>query len=309
MTYRLFALLSVIGFLMISFTSPAYAVGLKNNSMVSDTTITLGDVFYDLPRDADRVLGAAPRPGEEMVLNARTLLRIARAMDLSWRPSSTTDHVVIRSDATLIDHDMIRSHLRDALSDQNVFGDYDITLPVQYHQITLPAQYAAEMEVTRVHYDQNTQRFEAIIAAPSAENPVQQMHVRGTIEPVIQVPVVTENVQNGRIIRASDIEYITIRENTFNQKTIADAQSLIGMTARRVLIAGRPIKDGDIVAPQMISRGEIVTLALLSGTMNITTQVKALQNGARGEVIRVVNLSSNKTMQARVESAGRVVVE
>lgn len=304
MAYRILAL-----FLVIGFAFPAYAVGLKNNSMVSDTTITLGDVFYDLPRGADRVLGAAPKPGEEMVLNARTLLRIAKAMDLSWRPSSSTDHVVIRSDATLIDHDMIVTRLRDALSDQNVFGDYEITLPVQYHQITLPAQYPPEMDVTRVHYDQNTQRFEAVIAAPSAENPVQQIHVRGTVAPVIQVPVLKYNVQNGRIIQTRDIEYITIRENTFNQKTIIDAQSLVGMTARRVLIAGRPIKDSDIVAPQMVSRGEIITLALSNGVMNITTQVKALQNGAVGDVIRVVNLSSNKTMQARVDSAGRVVVE
>jgi len=304
MAYRILAI-----FLMIGFAFPAYAIGLKNNSMVSNSTITLGDVFYDLPRDADRILGAAPKPGEEMVLNARTLLRIAKAMDLSWRPSSSNDHVIIRSDATLIDHVLISAQLRNALSDQNVFGDYEITLPVQYHQITLPAEYPAEIEVTRVHYDQNTQRFEAVIAAPSAENPVQQMHVRGTVDPVIQVPVVRDNVQNGRIIQPRDIEYITIRENTFNQKTVVDAQSLIGMTARRVLIAGRPIRDNDIVAPQMISRGEIITLALSNGAMNITTQVKALQDGARGDVIRVVNLSSNKTMQARVDGAGRVVVE
>lgn len=304
MAYRILAL-----FIMIGFALPAYAVGLKNNSMVSNSTITLGDVFYDLPRDADRVLGAAPKPGEEMVLNARTLLRIAKAMDLSWRPSSSRDYVVIRSDATLIDHDMISAKLRDALSEHNVYGDYEITLPVQHHQITLPAQYPPEMEVVRIHYDQSSQRFEAVIAAPSAKNPVQQMHVRGSVDPVIQVPVVRDNLQNGRIIQSRDLEYITIRENEFNQNTVVDAQSLIGMTARRVLIAGRPIRDNDIVAPQMISRGEIVTLALSNGAMNITTQVKALQNGARGDVIRVVNLSSNKTMQARVDSAGRVVVE
>lgn len=301
--------LVVLIFSLCGFALPVHSVGLKENSVVSGSTITLGDVFYDLPRDEDRVLGAAPGPGKDMVLNARTLLRIARAMDLPWRPVSAQDHIVIRSDATIIDEEMIVAHLQDALTAEGVYGAYELEIPVQYQQITLPASYDAMMDVARISYDQSTRRFNAVIAAPSIDNPVQQVQISGIVTPVIRVPVMIENIQNGRIIRESDIDYITIREQAFNQSTIADAQSLVGMTARRVLLAGRPIREADIIAPQIIARGETVTLALSVGSMSITTLAKALQNGAKGDIIRVVNTSSNKTMQARVVGAGSVVVE
>ncbi len=57
---------------MIGFAQSASAVSLKYNTLVEDNVITLGDVFTGLDRKADKVLGPAPRPGQDMTLNART---------------------------------------------------------------------------------------------------------------------------------------------------------------------------------------------------------------------------------------------
>ncbi len=287
---------------------PAHAVGLKENSIVTDNTIKLGDVFYDLPRDADRVLGSAPRPGQEMVLNAKTLLRIALALDLPWRPVTTADHVVLRREATVIDETQIKENLRAAFIDDGVYGDYEIVVPTQYREIILPHDQPAEFDVTRLNIDTARKTFEATISAPSRDNPIQQFHMTGRLFPVIQVPILKTNIQNGRSITANDIDYIKVRERDFSQGTVADAQSLIGMTARRMLIAGRPLKENELTPPQAVERGEMVMLSLRAGTMNITTQVKALQNGAKGDIIRVVNMSSNQTLQAIITDDNAVTV-
>jgi len=284
----------------------SYAVGIKENSIITDNTIKLGDIFYGLTRDENRILGNAPQPGKDMVLNARTLLRIAKALDLPWRPSSNADQVVLRRDATIISYSQIKETLYTALYDEGIYGDYEISIPARYQKIILPANEPAKISVTNINIGSNRNVFEITLAAPSAQNPIQQIKVKGQIHQVIHVPVLSNNIENGRMIRPSDIKIITIKEKNFSKGIIVDANKLIGMTAKRMLIAGRPIKEAEVIAPQMVERGQIVTLSLNKGTMNISTQVKALENGAKGDVIRVVNLSSNKSLQAIVTGNNQV---
>lgn len=288
--------------------SAAYAIGLKDNSLLNDDTIKLGDIFYDLKENEDRVLGNAPRPGQDMVLDANTLLRIAIAMDLSWRPNSNADHITLRRDATIIDYNQIEEALHTALYDEGVFGEYELSVPQSNRQIILPPNQEATFIITDFSVDQRRNTFEATIAAPSAENPIQHIRFSGQMEPVITVPVLLENVENGRTIKARDLTTMKIKERGFGRDTIIDVQSLIGMTARRMLIAGRPIREAEIIAPQIIDRGQVVTLSLKNAVMNITTQVKSLENGAKGDVIRVLNTSSNQTIQAIVTGENEVTV-
>lgn len=278
----------------------ASALGLKENSMITDNTIKLGDVFYGLQRDEDRVLGIAPRPGEDMVLNAKTLLRIALALDIPWRPSSATDQVVLRRAATIIERKAIEDKIMEALIALGTYGDFGINIPAQYTQISLPADQPAEMEIVNMTVDSSNKNFKAIVAAPSAANPIQRFEISGSIQPMVSVPVVKENIQTGRIINASDLEFIQIKESDFTSDTIADAQSLIGMTSRRLILAGHPVKESETIAPKIIARGDVVTLNLQQGVLSLSTQAKALENGAKGDLIRVVNTASNQTLQAEV---------
>ncbi len=132
--------------------------------------------------------------------------------------------------------------------------------------------------------------------------------ISGKISPVIQVPVLVENLQNGYIITKNDIEYISIKEREYSKDMIVDADALVGMTARRIVLADRPVRKSDLIAPQVVERGSIVNMSLANSIMQITTQAKALQNGATGDIIRVVNTASNQTLQARVTGPNEVVV-
>lgn len=295
--------------LLIGFSSSfAHAIGLKENSIVESGEITLGDVFYNLPRDEDRVLGAAPRPGQNMVLNARTLLRIALAMDLPWRPSNSTDSITLTRAATVIDYDQITDSLKQALAESGMNGNYDMAIPAQYQKIILPQDQPATLEVTRFTTDADRKTFQATIAAPSKDNPIQQFQINGRISAVIEVPVLSENVHAGEVIRDHHIKYMNVKERDFSRDMIVETEQLIGMTARRVVIADRPIRSAEIIAPQVIERGEIVTLAVNAGFMKLTAQARALQDGAKGDIIRVVNTASNQTVRAVVTGERQVAV-
>ena len=297
-------------FMVFMLTVPlqkSMAMGLKENVVVTANTIKLGDIFYGLPKDKDRVLGISPRPGEKMVLNARTLLRIALALDLPWRPASSGDQVSIQRDATIIKRGMIEENIKQALVKQEgLHGSFALTIPADYSQIVLPNDQPASLDVTDISLDRYRNTLEVTIAAPSRENPIQKIHVKGSVFPLILVPVLKTNIKNGHIISADDIDFIEIREKDFVQGTIVDEQSLIGMTPRRLAVAGRPLRGNDIIAPRIISRGEYVTMVLNSGALSLTAMGKALENGSKGEIIRVVNVSSNITVQAVVTGQKQV---
>lgn len=300
--------LSLTGCLCI-LALPAHAgIGIKENSIITDNTIKLGDVFYGLEHEQDRVLGAAPRPGDDMVLDARTLLRVALAIGLDWRPTSNDQHVRISRKATIISKEHMEAQIMEALLAEDVYGDYALKIPGYYKDIVLPYDQPASMDITDINIDTDRKNFSVTIAAPSADNPIQHFTVSGVMQPVIEVPVLRENLARGRIIRETDIDLIKIPETEFTRNTIGTIEELIGMSPRRLVTAGKAIQITDLVAPQIVARGELITISLNEGTLSLTTQVKALESGAKGDVIRVVNINSNTSLQAQIIGEKQVAV-
>lgn len=301
--------LGVITLLMIVIIpQTASAVSLKQTSIINDTTIKLGDIFAGLETNADKVLGPAPQPGSDMVLNAHTLMRIAVALDLPWRPSSSAEQITLKRAATVIDHTMIDETLKTALAEKGIPGKFNL-LYGNAQQIILPIDQKQTVEIASLKLSPDLNHFEATLAAPSAKTPLQTIDITGKIEQLIEVPVLNAAMQNGDIIDENDLEFINMRSDQLNHDTVVNADDLLGMTPRRLLTPGKVIKAGEVQPPQIVGRGELVTMVFTSGSLTLTAQGKALENGAKGDVIRVVNASSNRTIQAKVSNYKEVTVE
>lgn len=90
--------------------------------------------------------------------------------------------------------------------------------------------------------------------------------------------------------------------------TLADPRAAIGMEARVMLYAGRPIRPGDLGAPALVTRNQIVTLWYRQGGLAITAEGRALGRAAQGERLRVMNLASRSTVTGTVTENGEVIV-
>jgi flagellar basal body P-ring formation protein FlgA len=89
---------------------------------------------------------------------------------------------------------------------------------------------------------------------------------------------------------------------------LAGADDAIGLEARIAIYAGRPIKAGDLVAPALIDRNQIISLSYQTGALTILAEGRALARGGVGDVIRVMNLASRSTVSGRVAADGTVQV-
>jgi flagella basal body P-ring formation protein FlgA len=296
-------------FLYLFIASSANAVDLKQNSIIEGSVITLGDIFYNLPHNEDKVLGPAPRPGADMVLNARTLLRIAIALDLPWRPASNAEHIVLERAATLISAEDIENELIDAIKTEGYNGEFELALPRSTTEMILPQDQSGAFEISDLQVDTQRDHFSAIISAPDANNPIQTMRVAGKMHPIVQVPVLSDTFRNGSIIRKRDITFQKHRAKSLNHDVILNADELVGMTPRRMLFNDKPIKLSEIEAPQIIKRGENVTMTFNNGAMILTAMGKAMENGSKGDLIRVVNASSSRTIMAMVTGQKQVKVQ
>lgn len=293
----------------IVYAQNASAISLKQQSVVSDNTIKLGDVFEGLNANADKVVGVAPRPGEDMTLNAHTLLRLALALDLPWRPESPNDQVVLTRAATIIEPDMIEDAIRGGLANEGVNGKYKLIIPLNTAEVTLPSDQEAEVQISDLKFKPASNRFEAVLVSPSRGNPLKTFRVSGTVQKIMDVPVLSQTINNGSIIGANDIDYIEIPESDVRPEMVLSADSLIGMTPRRTAYSGKPLKATDLQAPMIIERGDVVTMLFKSGPLVLTASGKALQNGAKGDMIRVTNMVSNETIEGFVTASKEITVK
>jgi len=311
MTLRfIFLCLAVViaSFFSIFISKASQAASLKSVAVISDNTIKLGDLFDNLPHNAEYVIGPAPQPGKDMTLNARTLYRIASALDLSWRPSSTTDQIIVRREATVVPYELIESKLRNNLKNQGVSGRYNINLSTKKPAIVLPFDMDENVEISSLSYDRNKDYFKATLVAPSVDNPVQRIKVSGIIDRLVTVPILSKNLRNGDVIGDGDIEMIEISQNDLQHNMVTNKEKMIGMTPRRIAYAGKFVQDGTLIKPQLVQRGESVNITFTEGSLVLSAKGKALQSGAKGDIVRVTNANSSRTVDAIVSGSHQVIV-
>jgi flagellar basal body P-ring formation protein FlgA len=86
------------------------------------------------------------------------------------------------------------------------------------------------------------------------------------------------------------------------------AEDAAGMEASRRLAAGAVVRRSDVMQPQLVRRGEPVTIRIVSGSLVISSGGRALGGGGKGDMVRVVANSTSRTLDGIVEGSGTVRV-
>ncbi|QHQ36451.1 flagellar basal body P-ring formation chaperone FlgA [Algicella marina] len=92
------------------------------------------------------------------------------------------------------------------------------------------------------------------------------------------------------------------------QGTYTTPEEVIGREARVTLYPGRPIRRGDVGAPAVVERNQVVPLRYATGGLFIETEGRALARAGVGDLIRVMNITSRTTVTGRVAPDGTIEV-
>jgi flagella basal body P-ring formation protein FlgA len=85
-------------------------------------------------------------------------------------------------------------------------------------------------------------------------------------------------------------------------------EEAVGLEARVVIYAGRPILPSDLGPAATVERNGIVPLLFRRGGLTILAEGRSLGRGGPGDTIRVMNLSSRSTVSGRIGPDGVVHV-
>lgn len=113
-----------------------------------------------------------------------------------------------------------------------------------------------------------------------------------------------------RVIRADTIlepQDVTVIAKSY-PGVIGAGEDIIGLETRSTLYPGRPIRRQDIGPVALVKRNQMVKLIFRQGGLTISTDARALQRGAEGDQVRVMNMSSRTTVSGQVAQDGSIVV-
>jgi flagellar basal body P-ring formation protein FlgA len=132
--------------------------------------------------------------------------------------------------------------------------------------------------------------------------------ISGIYTALIDVPVLTKQLGRTDVVEASDIAIKAISERQIRKDTVTDAKQLIGLSPRASISPNRPIRISEVSAPLVIKKGDTVQMTFTNPFMSLRTNGIALQDGARGEMIRVKNEKSERAVSGRVMAGGHIEV-
>lgn len=281
---------------------------LQPNVTVTGDTIHVGDLFSDAGPHASEPIAAAPAPGTRVTYNAAWLAAVAREHHLSWQPSSDFDQASVERATRIIDADTVAQRILSQVAAGTPNSDASVQFDNPGLRFIVPAEASDAMALDSMTVDPRTGHFSVFVTAPPNASDAQRLRVSGRIIYQETIAVPAHGMAIGDVFGPSDISEIKLPRDHIAPDAITNAQELLGKATRRILQAGETVRAGDVEAPIVVHKGDLVSIELETAAMQLTAQGKALDDGAMGAAIRVANTQSNRVIDAAVAGPNQVVI-
>jgi len=296
-------------FFLLGFAGAANAASLRNNVTVTGPVVTLGDVLTGAGKAASVQIANSPAPGQRMMLSAGVIGRIAVDNDVKWENPYDLSAVAVTRAGKQVSHTAIEAGIADAIKAQGDESRKSIQLSATQGALYVPVNAPDTVNVTDMNYNAGTGMFTATLALPTDGGQTASATVTGRATDVVRIPVLNRSISRGEVINKRDIEWTDISPNRAQGSVISDAVDLIGKAARRPLRAEIPLRSNDVQEPILVGKNTMVTLVAATPNLVLTTVGRSLDEGGKGDVIRVMNNHSHKVIEGTVLSSGQVRVE
>jgi len=281
---------------------------LKSSVVIDGPVVHLGDLFDGLGEQAAAPVARAPAPGNRVQVNARWLAAVAQAFAVPWQPSSQLDSSVIERSSIVIETQRIEDATIEALRRRGVRGDLTLVLDNPALRLHLPSDSDPSLLIAGLSHNPRTGRFTAHLVAPAEGTPMARATISGRAIEMIDVPVLRRRMLPGAVIRDRDVEWKVVRADRVGRNVVRDPVNLVGMSPRRPIRASEPVLGNELREPILVAKNSLVTIRLQTARMVLTARGRAMEPGAQGDVIRVVNTKSNRVISANVIEPGTVEV-
>jgi len=277
---------------------------LKREATVTGALVRIGDLVENAGAAAEVPIFRAPDLGQSGSVPAARVLEAVRPHHIIALDARGLDEVKVTRASRLVTAKEIEGRVLRALAGRSGVRDRPgFAINLDNEVPALHVEPNAELDVTRLAYDERGHRFDVAFDLPG--NPARRasLRVTGTLVETAEVVVPLRALASGEVIKASDV-MIERRPKT---EAIA-IEDVLGFAAKRPLRPGQVIRATDVMKPELVGRNQAVTISYEAPGMVLSVRGQALEAGARGDAVNVLNVQSKRTIQATVSGPGRVTV-
>ena len=284
---------------------------LRANVQVTGDLVRIGDIIDNAGTAAQTAIYRAPDLGTTGSLPVAQVLNTLRAHHVIGVDTRDLKEISVTRLARTLEGKDIELQIARALERRNGLGDaanLSMTFDRDPGDVRLEPSFTGGLQPTIVRYDNRNGRFDITFEIGN-ENGAAAAKLRftGTAIETVEATVLARNVERNEILKSSDL-MVERRPKAEVGSDPAVRDRAVGMQARRQLRAGQAVRTADLIKPDLVQRDQSVTLIYDAPGIYLTMRGKALDNGAEGDVVTVMNLQSKRTLSGTVSGRGQVSI-
>ncbi|WP_194482667.1 flagellar basal body P-ring formation chaperone FlgA [Bradyrhizobium sp. CCBAU 53338] len=311
------ALLTLSTLLVLALPAQAADDGIATPTLRASVNVTsdvvrVGDLIDNAGAAAQIPVYRSPDLGTTGALPVAQVLNVLRAKQVIGVMTGDIKEVQVTRLARTLANKELEDAVASALERRFGLGDaanITVTFDRGISDMRLDASNTGALQPVATRYDARGGRFDVTfeIANDSTTAPTK-LRLTGTAIETVEVAVLTRDIDRSEMLKASDVA-----QERRPKAEVAGEPALreraVGMQLRRPMRAGTPIRVADIAKPELVSRDQSVTVIYQVPGIYLTTRGKAIDNGAEGDTVNVLNLQTKRTLTGIVTGRGQVTVE
>ena len=294
-------------------------VQISGQAFVRGPQITFGELAEIYGADEARVeflrnlnLGLAPMPGERLVLTAEALSSrlVSTGVDFSGIYWQTSPTVTITTASQVVPSEQLKTvaieAIRQLLGPAADSGDITVDPANEVRDLTVPlgvVKLSADLP-SGVHY--STPTTVAVRVDIQDRTPLT-ITLNYNIRLYRNVVIVGQGIGAHEMIAPEALHLERLEVGRLTGGYFTELAEVAGYAAKRSLAPGMVIAKSMLEKPLLIKRGAMVAILAEAGSLQVTAQGEALQDGRNGQLIRVMNIQSRKIILAQIIDGNTVL--
>ncbi|PIT06135.1 flagellar basal body P-ring biosynthesis protein FlgA [Bradyrhizobium nitroreducens] len=285
---------------------------LRASVTVTSDVVRVGDLIDNAGSAALIPVYRSPDLGTTGTLTTAQVLSVLRAKQVIGVMTGDIKEVQVTRLARTLANKDLENAVASALERRFGLGDaanITVTFDRGVAEMRLDASNTGALQPVATRYDARSGRFDIAFEIANDNNPSPtKLRFSGTAIETVEVAVLTRDIDRADLLKASDVA-LERRPKAEVTGEPASRERSVGMQLRRPMRAGTPLRAADIVKPDFVVRDQAVTVIFQAPGLYLTTRGKAIESGAEGDTVSVLNLQSKRTLTGVVTGRGQVTIQ
>jgi len=285
---------------------------LRASVTVTSDVVRVGDLIDNAGSAALIPVYRSPDLGTTGALPVAQVLGVLRAKQVIGVMTGDIKEVQVTRLARTLANKDLENAVASSLERRFGLGDaanITVTFDRGIAEMRLDASNSGALQPVATRYDARSGRFDIAFEINNDNNPAPtKLRFTGTAIETVEVAVLTRDIDRADLLKSSDVS-LERRPKAEVPGEAASRERTVGMQLRRPMRAGTPIRVADIVKPDFVSRDQSVTVIYQVPGIHLTTRGKAIESGAEGDTVSVLNLQTKRTLTGVVTGRGQITVQ